>query len=98
MRNGNVNEGEQLDGPGYARHLVMHQYNETGIATPRGEEIQTLSIEEVYVVWFAYTLGNWKAILSTMRPDDRIYEVTHNKEKDETYIDTYVKTHNNLVT
>ena len=48
----------------------------------------------VYVVWFAYTLGNWKALCSTNLPNGRYYEVTRNLEKKTTYIDTYVKIYN----
>jgi len=54
----------------------------------------TFSEDEVYVVWFAFTLGNWKALCSTTLPDGRYYEVTYNKPKAETYIDTYIKVDN----
>lgn len=49
---------------------------------------------EIFVVWFNYTLGNWKALVSTSLPDGRYYEVTHNAEKFETYLDVYVKVWN----
>lgn len=49
---------------------------------------------EVYVVWFSFTLGNWKALLSTTLPDGRYYEITHSTEKNETYVDCYVKLYN----
>lgn len=45
----------------------------------------------VYVVWFAYTLGNWKALCSTDIPDGRYYEVTYDSDKGVAYLDTYVK-------
>ena len=48
----------------------------------------------VYIVWFCYTLGSWKALLSSTLPDGKYYEVTHNKEKSETYVDVYVKVRN----
>ena len=51
----------------------------------------TFALDEVYVVWFAFTLGNWKALLSTTLPDGMYYEVTHNAAKNETYIDAYKK-------
>lgn len=100
MRFGNKNEGEQIDFPMQARLLVMQQYNEMGIGTPRGQKIEPLELEDVYVVWFSYTLGNWKAMVSTTKPDDRYYEVTHKRDNDGsdgpavTYVDTYLKTHN----
>lgn len=49
---------------------------------------------DVYVVWFCKTLQNWKALLSTTLPDQMYYEVTHNGDKSETYIDAYKKFEN----
>ena len=46
---------------------------------------------DVYVVWFCKTLRNWKAFVSTDLRDGRMYEVTHNNEKNETYVDVYLK-------
>ena len=51
----------------------------------------TFSEDEVYVVWFAKTLQNWKALVSTTLPDGMYYEVTYNGDKHETYIDAYKK-------
>jgi hypothetical protein len=45
----------------------------------------------VYVVWFAYTLGSWKVLISTTLPDAMYYEVTYNGAKKETYLDAYKK-------
>ena len=56
----------------------------------------TISKDEIYVVWFCYILGGWKALVSTERNDGLYYEVTFNKEKNETYIDTYQKLHNQV--
>lgn len=47
-----------------------------------------------YVVWFSKTLQNWKALVSTTLPDQMYYEVTHNGDKVETYIDVYKKFNN----
>lgn len=57
-------------------------------------EHPTFSRDEVYVVWFAYVLGYWKALCSTSLPDGRYYEVTFNREAGVAYVDTYRKTHN----
>ncbi len=48
---------------------------------------------EVYVVWFVYILGNWKAILASTLFDDMYYEVIYNDDgvKSETYLDAYKK-------
>lgn len=47
--------------------------------------------DDVYVVWFAYVFGSWKALISTTLPDGMYYEVTHNSAKGETYVDAYKK-------
>lgn len=96
-------DDEEIDFPNKAKHCVLWNYNVAGIGTPRGETIDELKLEEVYVVWFAFVRGNWKAILSTSRPDGRMYEVSYKRENDGTdgpeslVVDTYVKTHNTVV-
>jgi hypothetical protein len=49
---------------------------------------------EIYVVWWAKTLQNWKCLLSTTLPDGMYYEVTYNGDKDELYLDAYKKWNN----
>jgi hypothetical protein len=51
----------------------------------------TFAEDEVYIVWFCKTLQNWKALVSTTLPDGMYYEVTHNGEFNETYLDAYKK-------
>lgn len=51
----------------------------------------------VYVVWFCKTLQNWKSLVATTLEDGRYYEVTHNGDKKETYIDVYTKIDNVVV-
>jgi hypothetical protein len=48
----------------------------------------------IYVVWFCKTLQNWKALVCTTLEDNMYYEVTHNGDLRETYVDTYTKTDN----
>lgn len=54
--------------------------------------------EECYIVWFCKTLQNWKALVSTnvlISDNDADYcEVTHNGDKNETYVDVYKKVKN----
>lgn len=71
-----------------ARHIVFNYIK------PRLEKTDkhvTFGPDEVYVVWSAFTLGNWKCLISTTLPDGMYYEVTHNKAKGETYLDAYKK-------
>lgn len=98
MRFGNKTEGEHEDYQDKAKRLVMVNYNLFGIGTPKGSEIEPLEEYEIYVVWFVKALQNWKCLISTMRPDDRYYEITYDGDKKQSYIDTYVKSHNTVVT
>ena len=52
------------------------------------------SIDELYLVMFAFVLGGWKALISSSRPDGFYFEVTHNQSKNETYVDKYEKVSN----
>lgn len=77
--------------PGLARRLVFEH------VTNRLEKTDihvAFAETDVYVVWFAFTLGNWKALASTTLPNGQYFEVTCNKGKGEIYIDTYVKIDN----
>lgn len=50
--------------------------------------------DDLYVVWFAKVLGNWKALISTDIYNGAYWEVTYNGAKQETYVDAYVKKSN----
>ena len=54
-------------------------------------DVAPLEKEDAYVVWFCYTVGNAKALVSTTRPDHMYYEITYNLNKDEVYVDQYTK-------
>lgn len=55
------------------------------------------STNDIYVVWFCKALQNWKALVSTNVKDNAYYEVTHNGNKGETYIDQYIKSESHVV-
>jgi Family of unknown function (DUF6275) len=77
-------EGTRQD---IARTLVAYYFNEH-VEKTDGVEIE---FEDTYVVWFSKVLQNWKALVSTTVPDGMYYEVTHNGDKGETYLDAYKK-------
>ena len=52
-----------------------------------------IAISEMYVVWMAKVLQNNKALISAMSTDN-YYEVTYNGDKNELYIDEYIKNTN----
>ena len=52
---------------------------------------------EVYTVWKAKALQNWKYLLSSTLPDGMYYELTYNGDKNEWYLDAYKKFENRVV-
>ena len=56
-----------------------------------------LSLDDIYVVWFCKTLQNWKALVSTTISDGMYYEITHNGDTNETYVDVYKKWENYII-
>ena len=77
----------------FAIKAVVDYFNEHVDTTDRA----ALTPEDVYVVWSCKTLGNNKALLSTTVPDGMYYEITHNGDKNETYVDVYKKWENYAV-
>lgn len=70
-----------------AKQIVVDYFNSNADVTD-GKQITT---DDVYVVWFCKTLQNWKVLASTNITDGMYYEITHNGDKDETYVDAYKK-------
>lgn len=52
---------------------------------------------EVYVVWKAKALQNWKYLISTTLTDGMYYELTFNGDKNEWYLDAYKKFENRVI-
>lgn len=71
------------DHPLRARRLVLDTVYETF-----PDEYH--DINDVYVVWFCYVLGGWKALVG-YEHDGYYYEVTHDVAKNQTYVDVYAK-------
>ena len=53
-----------------------------------------IEVDDVYIVWQVKALQNWKALCSTILFDGMYYEITHNGDKEETYVDAYKKFEN----
>lgn len=58
---------------------------------------EDLPVYEVYVVLFAYVLGNWKATLGTTMNDGRYFEVTYDYAEKRAYVDWYIKYSNTVI-
>jgi hypothetical protein len=78
---------------GKAKQIVVDYFNKKVDKTDN----YTISKDNVYVVWFSKTLQNWKALISTTVPDGMYYELTHNGNIEETYVDVYKKFENYIV-
>lgn len=76
-----------------AKQIVVDYFNSHLDKTDRKQ----IGLEDVYVVWFCKALQNWKALLSTNVRDGVYYEITHNGDKNETYVDVYKKWENYAV-
>jgi hypothetical protein len=71
-----------------ARQIV---YDYVKVRLEKTDKHVTFGLNEVYVVWWAKVLQNWKCLISTTLPDGMYYEVTYNGDKGETYLDAYKK-------
>ena len=56
-----------------------------------------ITVDDVFIVWSCKTLQNNKALASTTVSDGMYYEITHNGDKKEIYIDAYKKWKNFVV-
>ena len=70
-----------------AKQIVIDYFN-NHVDVTDGKKITK---DDVYVVWLCKTLQNWKSLVSTNVSDGMYYEITHNGDKDETYVDVYKK-------
>ena len=70
-----------------AKELVVKYFNDHVDKTDN----KKITEDDVFIVWFCKTLQNWKALVSTTVSDGMYYEITHNGDKGETYLDVYKK-------
>jgi len=80
-----------------AKLAVVGSWNSTHDV--EDEKNPQLDISQLYIVWFAKVLNNWKALISTSVAGDGLYfEVTYNGApgREETYVDTYRKEDNQV--
>lgn len=68
-------------------NLVKNYYNSRVEITDN----KRLTDDDIYIVWFCYILGGWKALASTTVSDGMHYEIIFNKDTQEYYLDAYEK-------
>ncbi len=76
-----------------SKRIVVDYFNSRSDKTD-GKQITE---DDVFIVWSCKTLQNNKALLSTTVSDGMYYEITHNGDKQETYVDAYKKWENFVV-
>jgi hypothetical protein len=71
--------------------------NNTDYCSLKEEYGDELTIKDLHLVWFSKALRNFKCVIVDLLPNSRYYECTYNGDKDELYVDVYVKEHNRLI-
>ncbi len=74
----------------FCKKTVVEYFNKHADKSKNGR----ISTDDVFIVWSCKILNNSKALVGTVFPDGMYYEITHNGDKNETYIDVYKKWEN----
>lgn len=72
------------------KKIVVDYFNTHADKTDKNQ----ITEEDVFIVWSCKALQNNKALASTTVSDGMYYEITHNGDKNETYVDAYKKWEN----
>jgi hypothetical protein len=72
-----------------SRKKIQEYYKKEGIELDKDNDI--------FVVWLAKALGNTKGVFITNKMDKKLYEITYNGQKNEIYLDAYIKEQNILI-
>lgn len=72
-----------------AKQLVIDYFNNLHDKT--NVPSTGITEDDVFIVWFNFTLCNMKALLSTTVPDGMYYEITYDHRFDSIYFDAYKK-------
>lgn len=76
----------------------LHEARRAVMLTFREDPLLGVTPQDLYITWFCKALKNWKAMVSTDVYKGLYWEVTFNGEKNEAYVDLYVKRRNTAVT
>ena len=86
-----INSSEQ-----FIREATMAVFNMVTEGLDPTDNVK-FTIDDVYEVTHSFVLGNQKGMFSTTLPDGKYYEVTYNSEKEEMYVDCYVRTQQKII-
>jgi len=79
-----------------AKLLVLRDFNELFFAA--NDVVNRARLDEFYVVGFEKELQNWKGRVSTDIIPGQYWEITYDGNKQQAYVDHYVKRSNKVVT
>lgn len=71
---------------------IVHDYIESHL-----DKTDKIPEYELYIVWKAKALQNWKYLISSTLTDGMYYELTYNGDKEEWYLDAYKKFENKVI-
>lgn len=71
---------------------IIRQYAEEHL-----DKTDTKPNIDIYIVWKAKVLQNWKYLISTNLPDGMYYELTYDGDNHRWYLDAYKKFENRVV-
>lgn len=77
-----------------AKQLVVDNYNRHHDS----DRTPPLKMSDVFIVWFAKTLDNWKAVVGSSILRGLLYEVSYSGEESEAYIEIFKKINSTRVT
>ena len=86
---------------GYTAYMTSYDFEKVAknavIKIMKEQHGLELTIQELQFVWFAHELGYKKCTLYAERLGDYYPEVTYNRDKDELYVDIYLKQSNTKI-
>lgn len=72
------------------------------IKTVKENHSESFTIDQIHMVWFAHIMGFKKGIFidagKVAGENNRIYEVTYDRDKKALYVDEYDKVNNTVIT
>lgn len=93
-----INEDVHVVAPSGDSDRYLKKAKASALELHNATQTNQLTVDDLYIVWFVKGLQNWKALIATNVPGDNLYfEVTHNGDRQETYVDGYTKTHNYVI-
>lgn len=70
-----------------AKQVVVDNYNNT----KNSKTAPDLTLNTVFIIWYAKVLNNWKAIVGSPIARGMLWEVSFNGHRNQAYIDIYKK-------